>query len=135
MQISKRRLKNKDWQVLYESLVMAISGVKNSKDVLLMIDVLSSQTEKIMMAKRLMIVVLTVHGWSVSEIVDFLKVSKSTVYKQQVWLRTKPKTVRLVKSLFAKPKRSGQQKEPFKTLNRFFESRNKRSLLFGMIED
>lgn len=87
-QVSKRFLSEKVSSRITETLLEAISQLKEKSDIQLFINDLLTPVERVMIAKRLAVAVLLLKKWSYPSIKDFLKVSNQTVAKVSLILKT-----------------------------------------------
>lgn len=72
-------------EILWESLAACLT----KKSVALFLEDLLSPTEKIMLSKRASIALLLLKGYDYKSINDLLKVSDSTIWMVNLWLKTK----------------------------------------------
>lgn len=80
-QVSKRVVKAEVQEKIAETLLEAISQLKNKQDIQAFVDDLLTPVERVMISKRLAIAVLLLKGWNYNSIQDFLKVSTDTISK------------------------------------------------------
>jgi len=86
--ISKRPLNKDVWNRIWEIFLSTLSSLKRDSATDFVDDLLS-ETEKVMLAKRLSIALMTIKGYGPTEISDTLKVSQSTVNNVKKWLNLK----------------------------------------------
>lgn len=79
VQLSRRPLKNEVKDKIFENLWISLAAVSKKEDVVDFLNDILSLTERLMLAKRLMIAALLIRGWKYREIGDFLKVSGATI--------------------------------------------------------
>ena len=84
--ISQKRVKKKTFKKISDELVQLIADVKTSRETKWFLDELLTETERVMFAKRLALIVMLKHGYSFRTIQRTLKVSLSTV--ERFWKRT-----------------------------------------------
>ena len=82
MRLNRHTIDPKTWDKLWNRLTSLIGSSKKRESELLLHSLLPP-AEQIMMVKRLMVGIMTVHGWDPSTIASHLKLSKSSVYKYQ----------------------------------------------------
>jgi len=87
-QVSFRKLKPEIHDRLVNVLVQVLSATNKTKSGLLFIHNFLSTTEQTMLAKRIGIALLIKRGYTYNLIMDYLKVSKSTVAKVAEILHT-----------------------------------------------
>ncbi|MEK7590474.1 MAG: Trp family transcriptional regulator [Patescibacteria group bacterium] len=77
--ISKNKLDKNTYDFLSNNLICALTDLNNKKDVTSLMDSLFTQTERLMLAKRLAIAALLERGLSYKKISNLLKVSSVTI--------------------------------------------------------
>lgn len=77
--ISKNKLDKNAYEFLSNNLIDALADLNKKKDVASLIDSLFTQTERLMLAKRLAIAVFLERGLSYKKISSLLKVSSVTI--------------------------------------------------------
>lgn len=77
--ISKNKLDKNAYDFLSNNLIGALTDLNEKKDVASLMDSLFTQTERLMIAKRLAIAVLLERGLSYKKISSLLKVSSVTI--------------------------------------------------------
>ncbi len=85
-QISRKKLSDKVWQKIWQRFALALSSVRSRGGVEVLVSGLLTPTEEVMVAKRLMVGVLSLSGWKPYEIAGALKMSPATVYKLRAYL-------------------------------------------------
>lgn len=99
-QISKKHLSTKTWKQIWDYFVTMIVQVnKRSKANTILLGLLT-ETEQVMLSKRLMILGLSMSDVDAYQISRLLKVSISTVYKTQLAFKLIPDLERTLKRLF-----------------------------------
>lgn len=93
-QISKRWLRPDVENKIRGLLVECVAKCRDQKAASNFIDVLLTDTEKIMIAKRIAIALMLIKGNKAEEIDDRLKVSLGTIYTVKAWLDDKGKEYR-----------------------------------------
>lgn len=88
-QISKRLLKPEVEEKIRGLLVECVNRCRDQQTTANFIDVLLTDTEKTMIAKRIAIALMLLKGYSPVEIDEKLKVSLGTIYTVQGWLAYK----------------------------------------------
>jgi len=86
-QVSRRVLHRQVEEQMFETLLEAISQVRNKNDVQVFLNDLLSPTERIMLAKRLAIAALLLRGEGYETIKNLLKVSNETISKVSIILK------------------------------------------------
>lgn len=128
MQISRHKVKEKEWGKIWDSLLIALQNNKKTKLQNLLVGILAP-TERIMMAKRLMVGILTLSDWKAGDIANQLKLSRATVRKFQILLETDKNYGQLLRSTFpGKVKKTKSNKtSPFETfMEDLFKGRRER---------
>lgn len=85
-QVSKVKLEGIVQKELYDEFSWIVSELKDSKEVESFFSELLTQTEKIMLTKRLAIAVLLTRGYTYRDIRKVLRVSFPTIRSMQFWL-------------------------------------------------
>ena len=80
-QVSRNRLEPQEEKDLVESLNLVLSSISKREDMLRFLNSLLTETEKVMLAKRLAIIVLIKEGLKDSDISKSLNVTEMTVSK------------------------------------------------------
>lgn len=81
MRISKKAVSDQEWEVMWNHLISLLHSASSTDQLELLLKNLLPPAERIMLAKRLMVGVLSLAGWSAIEISQSLKLSKATTYK------------------------------------------------------
>lgn len=89
--VSRYKLEPKQEKELIESLNLVFSSISKREDMLKFIDSLLTDTEKLMLAKRLAVVVLIKEGLQDSDISDALHVTRMTVSKLRYFYEARAK--------------------------------------------
>ena len=98
--VSKNKLDKAAYAFIDSNLVAALSNLVDIKQMANMLDSLFTQTERLMLAKRLAIAVLLERGLSYKRISGMLKVSSVTIgYVRNSILRNNGPYVRLIKQI------------------------------------
>jgi len=87
-QISLRKIHGDHWQKMSKRLLDLMSEEMSDKEVEVLLNGLLTETERVMLVKRLMVWVLINSGWSVPKVCEVLKLSTATVYKFKVWFES-----------------------------------------------
>ncbi|MBN1263716.1 MAG: hypothetical protein JW991_05165 [Candidatus Pacebacteria bacterium] len=87
-QISKLQLRKEIEQRMYDVFFESLASQKNKDGIEKLLDDLLTPTEKVMLAKRLAIALLLLQNYQYRTIIDFLKVSFSTIHRVSLWLKT-----------------------------------------------
>ncbi|PIR83101.1 hypothetical protein COU19_02295 [Candidatus Kaiserbacteria bacterium CG10_big_fil_rev_8_21_14_0_10_56_12] len=85
--ISSKRLKKGVATELADEFITFLTAAQTRRDARALANELLSQTERVMLVKRLAIVVLLVRGYSFTQIADTLGVTRQTIVR--VWRSTK----------------------------------------------
>ena len=83
--VSRKKLSPKILGQLIDSLLFVLTDIKDKKEMSEFLDSYLSQTEKVMLAKRLAIVFLLEEGIEEVKIADTLNVTQSTVSRMRLW--------------------------------------------------
>lgn len=131
--VSRKKLDKKILDRILDFLVVALTDIKDEKEMRAFLDSFFTSTEKIMLAKRLGIVYLLKEGLAINEISETLSVGKPTIERMKMWLKTEGSgyevaidTLRRTKKLddfknllkgilkeFTKPPYTGILKQPY----------------------
>ncbi|MBI2054776.1 MAG: hypothetical protein HYT39_01610 [Candidatus Sungbacteria bacterium] len=106
--VSQNQLSREMEHQIADALVRTLAKINDEKPLRRFLDNLLTHTEKIMLAKRLMVAVLLQHGYSYGAICRVLKISKTTVHIIQRELFKSGEGYRKVFSQFFKESQ-GQQ--------------------------
>lgn len=87
--ISKRKLDYKVFKEILDSLVFVLTDTKDKEEMARLLAALLSETEKIMLAKRIAIVYLLSEGIEGDVISETLNVTPFTVSRMKLWYETK----------------------------------------------
>lgn len=83
--VSRKKLSAKVLDQLVDSLLFVLTDIKNKKEMEEFLSSFLSQTEKVMLAKRLAIVFLLEEGIEETKIADILNVTQPTVFRMRLW--------------------------------------------------
>jgi hypothetical protein len=117
-QVSKWPLKPKVWQTIWQQLVSLVSRDHRTKQAEILLNGLVTQTEQQVIAKRLMVGILTIHGWNTTQIAEVLHLSTSTTSIHQRLIKDNPNYQQVLMKLYPQivslsSKRSPTQLEKF----------------------
>ena len=90
MRLSVNKLPDKDWETVSDGLAHLLGRRYSNEQVQALLRGVLTPAERIVIAKRVMIGILTVNGWTVEEISKKLKLSKTTVYRFQQYMDLTP---------------------------------------------
>ena len=96
VQVSKRKLNPKVWDQIYRIFLKAIKKTTRGKETQLLINFLLTETEKIVLTKRLAIGLLLEKGLDYDQIKSALKVSQGTIASVKVRLEVFPEYKKLI---------------------------------------
>ena len=85
--VSQKKIKKEVATELADQFITFLATARTKKDARVLARELLSQTERVMLAKRLAIVVLLVRGYSFTQIQDVLGVTRQTIVR--IWTRVK----------------------------------------------
>lgn len=88
-QVSRRKLPKKAEEELIKQLKTVLSKISKNEEMSIFLDALLTETEKLMLAKRLAIVVLLEEGLSESQIAETLHVTRMTVSRTRYYLESR----------------------------------------------
>lgn len=101
--ISKNKLDKPAYDFISNNLIATLANLKESKDVSSLMDSLFTNTERLMLAKRLAIAVLLERGLSYGKISKLLKVSSVTIgFVRNSIMKNNDPYIRLVKQIASK---------------------------------
>lgn len=86
-QVSRRMLSKDVEGKITETLLEAVSQIRDKKEVSLFLNDLLTPTERIMVTKRLAIAILLLKGWGYDGVKDVLKVSSDTISRVALVLK------------------------------------------------
>lgn len=89
--ISKHKLPRETEQALIKNLNLILSSIHKHEEMLLFLDALLTDTEKLMLAKRIAIIVLIAERLTDSEIANRLHVTRITVAKMRYFYEARAK--------------------------------------------
>lgn len=87
--VSRKKLDRKTLKEVLDAFVYVMTQTKQEKLMRPFLDAFLSETEKIMLAKRLAIVFLLSEGVEETKISEILHVTQSTVSRMKLWYETK----------------------------------------------
>lgn len=87
--VSKKKLPDKTLRQILDSFLFVLTSTKKKEEMSKFLDAFLSNTEKIMLAKRLAIVFLLSEGVEETKISETLLVTQSTVSRIKLWYETK----------------------------------------------
>lgn len=87
--VSRRKLRPKTQRQILDSLVFVLSDIKDKEKMARFLDAFLSNTEKLMLAKRLAVVYLLAEGVEETRIAETLNVTQATVSRIKLWCETK----------------------------------------------
>ena len=123
--VSQNELSGEIHKRIWKALLKSLSGVKRSEDLEKLLEDLLTPTEKIMLAKRLMIAILIQRQKRSRDICRALKVSKATVNTIRRDIIRSGVGYRIVFKMFAaEPKRSSGSNNILETIERLFDIMN-----------
>jgi len=108
--VSRRKMSDKLWERLWGRLVGLLTKSNCEVEVEAVLVGLLTPTERVMVAKRLMVGILALSGWSAYEIAEALKMSVATVYKLKAYLRLDAKYRRFVRKVYPDKVKQTEQK-------------------------
>ena len=124
-QVSRRPLDEKQWQMMWVRLVNLVAEDMDLPEAEVVLEGLLTETERVMLTKRLMAGVLLNSGWSVPKVALVLKLSTASVYKFKLVLEKDKKFKRFVEERFPemveKPARDASVKELEKLVEKYFK--------------
>lgn len=98
--ISKNKLDKAAYDFISGNLIAALANLSEKKDIASLLDSLFTQTERLMLAKRLAIAVLLERGLSYKRIGGLLKVSSVTIgFVRNGIMKNNDSYIRLVKQI------------------------------------
>lgn len=84
-QISRRKMKEEVWWGVWRKFVDTVVGLDSPRKVDVFMMGLLTNTERVMLAKRLMVAVLTLSDWTPAQIADALSLSRPSVYRLRAY--------------------------------------------------
>lgn len=107
-QVSKRQMDATVEKKMYDLLDEAIAQTDTAEEAELFIHDLMTDTEQTVLAKRLMIALMLMEGYSYSQIDKALKVSPPTVFKVKYWMDHKRESFEKILDHVYKGKKTGK---------------------------
>lgn len=101
-QVSKRKVDSKMWDLAWINLISSIKDLNQEKEVEIFLQAILSETEQVMITKRLTAMVMIKSGWSPYQISDVLKISVATAYKLENYYKNNPEFRELIEKLYPK---------------------------------
>lgn len=84
--VSRKPISKDLYKEIVQELWWILTNIRDEREMAMFLGDLLTDTEKLMLAKRLALANLILRGWDWFEICDFLKVSPSTVNHMRHWL-------------------------------------------------
>lgn len=88
-QVSKRVMSGKVQERIFKIFWQSLASCRDTESVSKFLEDLLTPTEKIMLAKRVSIALMLLKGYDYRSICSTLKVSSSTIWSVNLWLKTK----------------------------------------------
>lgn len=88
-QVSRHKLSKKTEEELVKNLNLVLAAISKHEEMLIFLTALLTNTERLMLAKRLAIIVLIADGVSDSQIANMLHVTRMTVSKMRYFLESR----------------------------------------------
>ncbi len=95
-QVSQRKMDSTVQAMMFEMFLGSFSKCKDPEEVANFLGDILTETEAIVMAKRLAIALMLTKGYNYNQICDFLKVTPPTISKVKSWLSMKGEGFRAV---------------------------------------
>ena len=108
--VSRKKLPNKVLRQILDSFLFVLTSTKKKEEMSKFLDAFLSNTEKIMLAKRLAIVFLLSEAVEETKISETLLVTKSTVSRIKLWYETKGSGYKIAITKLKKQKLLGELK-------------------------
>ncbi|PJE67747.1 hypothetical protein COU95_00690 [Candidatus Shapirobacteria bacterium CG10_big_fil_rev_8_21_14_0_10_40_9] len=108
--VSRKKLPNKVLRQILDSFLFVLTSTKKKEEMSKFLDAFLSNTEKIMLAKRLAIVFLLSEAVEETKISETLLVTQSTVSRIKLWYETKGSGYKIAITKLKKQKLLGELK-------------------------
>ncbi len=108
--VSRKKLPDKVLRQILESFLFVLTSTKKKEEMSKFLDAFLSNTEKIMLAKRLAIVFLLSEAVEETKISETLLVTQSTVSRIKLWYETKGSGYKIAITKLKKQKLLGELK-------------------------
>ena len=108
--VSRKKLPDKVLRQILDSFLFVLTNTKKKEEMSKFLDAFLSNTEKIMLAKRLAIVFLLSEGVEETKISETLLVTQSTVSRIKLWYETKGSGYKIAITKLKKQKLLGELK-------------------------
>lgn len=119
-QVSRHRLSKQIEEKLVKNLNLVLSAISKHEEMFTFLNALLTNTERLMLAKRLAIIVLITDGISDSQIANMLHVTRMTVAKMRYFLEARGQEgYRIALSKIARDKRFQEFKKFLLALARY----------------
>lgn len=109
--ISKKWIDPKVWRYVTDSLVYLIKDLNNTPDTRKFLDSILSDTEKLMISKRIVLAFLLKHNIGTDKICDLLKLTPATVARQKLWIQLHQEGFDIIFSKMEKRRKGDMAKE------------------------
>ena len=119
-QVSRRKLNPKVWDQIYRIFLKAIKKTARGKETQLLINFLLTETEKIVLTKRLAIALLLEKGLDYDQIKSALKVSQGTIASVKIRLGVFPEYKKLINDILNREELEDELWELAEVLGRTF---------------
>jgi uncharacterized protein YerC len=86
--VSKKRIDPEIWKYITDSLTYLIKNLNSTTDTQLFLDSILSDTERLMISKRIIMAFLLKHNIDSENICEVLKLTPATVSRQKLWIQT-----------------------------------------------
>lgn len=87
--LSKRKLDDASLKRIYDNLLLVLTKTKNKERMSALLTALLSETERVMLSKRIAVVYLLKEGVETEIIAELLKVTPFTVQRLRLWYEAK----------------------------------------------
>lgn len=86
--VSKKWIEPEVWKYITDSLTYLVKDLDNAPDTQKFLNSILSDTERLMIAKRIVLAFLLKHDVGTEKICDLLKLTPATVFRQKLWIQT-----------------------------------------------
>lgn len=111
--VSRKKVKKEILNKILDFLVLALTEIKEEKEMRLFLDSFFTSTEKVMLTKRLGVVYLLQQNVSKEKIATILSIGRPTIERMELWLNAEGEGYEIAMSILKKSARIDEFKQVF----------------------
>lgn len=111
--VSRKKVKKEILNKILDFLVLALTEIKEEKEMRLFLDSFFTSTEKVMLAKRLGVVYLLQQNVPKEKIATILSIGRPTIERMELWLNAEGEGYEIAMSILKKSARIDEFKQVF----------------------